>query len=266
MGDDALRAGCYLIGEEGESDFWGRASDVAGLFASVDEGLRRVKLTGIAPQGRLLSSVKRIGSKRAYAGNAELVLLNVHGDEIGSYFVADVTADSVESSTAGGKFVDLTVALDCEELLPEAERTWDLLRAAKLTRTGMWRSLAREDWHGWLSVALNHHAYREIIEPEQGSIYEIDGGFIVDEASFYCSLGEAINGPVGYFGWNLSALEDCLIGDWGASRPFTLNWHNSSESRARIMDDAKVGTEYEGRFLEFLDEIFDRRGVEVNLL
>ncbi|MFE2532064.1 barstar family protein [Streptomyces sp. NPDC059371] len=27
--------------------------------------------------------------------------------------------------------------------------------------------------------------------------------------------------PGGYFGWNLDALDDCLIGGWGASTPFT---------------------------------------------
>jgi len=53
----------------------------------------------------------------------------------------------------------------------------------------------------------------------------LDGRHITDEDGFYCALGEAVNGPGGYFGWNLDALNYCLRGHWGAQAPFTLHWH-----------------------------------------
>ncbi|WP_372346599.1 barstar family protein [Streptomyces sp. KL116D] len=52
----------------------------------------------------------------------------------------------------------------------------------------------------------------------------LDGRHIVDRDTFCCAIGEAINGPGGYFGWNLDALDDCLCGGWGATTPFTLHW------------------------------------------
>ena len=36
-----------------------------------------------------------------------------------------------------------------------------------------------------------------------------------------------MNGPGGYYGWNLDAVVDCLRGGWGARPPFTLWWQDS---------------------------------------
>jgi hypothetical protein len=48
------------------------------------------------------------------------------------------------------------------------------------------------------------------------------------------AIGEAINGPGGYFGWNPSALHDCVIGGWGAAHPFSLIWHNAAVARTHL--------------------------------
>ncbi|MFE5012059.1 barstar family protein [Streptomyces sp. NPDC056696] len=65
-------------------------------------------------------------------------------------------------------------------------------------------------------------------------MFTLDVRYIVDEDSFYCAIGEAINGPGGYFGWNLDALDDCLRGGWGATAPFTLHWGFSAQAKARL--------------------------------
>ncbi|MEU9576957.1 barstar family protein [Streptomyces chilikensis] len=57
---------------------------------------------------------------------------------------------------------------------------------------------------------------------------------MVDEESFHCALGEAVDGPCGYFGWDLDALDDCLRGRWGATAPFTLHWDHSAGSTAHF--------------------------------
>ncbi|WP_412125918.1 barstar family protein [Streptomyces platensis] len=60
----------------------------------------------------------------------------------------------------------------------------------------------------------------------------LDGRHIVDRDSFSCAIGEAINGPGGYFGWNFDALDDCLRGGWGATPPFALHGDSSAAARA----------------------------------
>ncbi len=65
-----------------------------------------------------------------------------------------------------------------------------------------------------------------------GTTYHLDGGHITDPPGFFCALGEAVNGPAGYFGWGLDALDDCLCGNWGAGPPLTLVWHDAAIARA----------------------------------
>jgi RNAse (barnase) inhibitor barstar len=60
----------------------------------------------------------------------------------------------------------------------------------------------------------------------------LDGLNVTDLAGFYCAIGEAVNGPGGYFGWNPDALHDCLRGGWGAAQPFRLIWHDAAVARA----------------------------------
>ncbi|WP_406100936.1 barstar family protein [Streptomyces sp. NBC_01003] len=75
-----------------------------------------------------------------------------------------------------------------------------------------------EGRRAWLSVALWSHEYQRPghpVDAEPGQVFALDGRQVVDANSFYCALGEAINGPGGYFGWNLDAANDCLRGRWG---------------------------------------------------
>lgn len=217
-----------------ENEFWGHAQDAIGLFTPLAEGLRRVTLLGCAPQGRLRRSLEHLGGKRANAGNGCLHLLDSSGTPIGDYVINHVTAEAVKPSATGTGLVDLTVHLSCDNLLPESDRPWELIRTKQLNRPGMWHSLNPTGRRAWLSVALNHHHYRALPDDPPGTRYELDGRHIVDADSFYCALGEAINGPGGYFGCNLDALVDCLRGRWGATSPFTLTWSHSNFARSRL--------------------------------
>ncbi|CAM5743605.1 putative protein OS=Streptomyces alboniger OX=132473 GN=CP975_06035 PE=3 SV=1 [Streptomyces alboniger] len=253
------------MGGESGDEFWGKARDAIGLFAPLSGGLRRVQLIAIAPRGQMLKSIDSIGTRRAIAGDAELVLLDINEREVGSYFVADVTINDVSPPRRNSELVDLTVTLDCEDLFQRPNSPGGLsVPGGWIVPAGGIHS--ERERKAWLSVALNHHGFGERDEPEPNAVYELDGRFIVDESSFYCTLGEAINGPGGYFGWNLSAVDDCLTADWGATTPFTLNWRHSEEARSRIAASEKLDNSYDGRFIEFLDDVFARHNVEIKLL
>ncbi|WP_349254233.1 barstar family protein [Paenibacillus sp. RC67] len=62
------------------------------------------------------------------------------------------------------------------------------------------------------------------IQDKKNQIYYLDGLFIKDQTSFFCALGEAINGPGGYYGSGLDGLSDCLCGGFGARAPFKIHW------------------------------------------
>ncbi|WP_245179904.1 barstar family protein [Streptomyces montanisoli] len=185
---------------------------------------------------------------------------------MGSYFVNEVTVIDVEPSASGGGLVDLTLALWCENALPGAEHVWDLVRAGRLNRVGMWHELTSRGRRAWLSVALWSREYRRSGRPDAdaGQVFTLDGRRIVDGNTFYCAIGEAINGPGGYFGWNLDALDECLSGGWGATAPFTLHWESSSEARARLVERVPDG-DGDISLFDLLLKIFEGGGVSVIL-
>ncbi|UNO43643.1 barstar family protein [Streptomyces sp. MST-110588] len=267
-----------LTADADDAGFWGFAHEAEGLFTPLEErdeeGARRVRFVGCVPQGGLRKSLAHVGSRRAVAGNAWLDLLDAHGTTMGSYFVNEVTVVAVQPSARahGAGLVDLTVTLWCDQALPGAARMWDLIRTGRLNRTGMWQELDPEDRRAWLSVALRSCEYRRRGKPDfpAGQVFTLDGRHIADADSFYCALGEAVNGPGGYFGWNLDALDDCLRGGWGAVPPFTLEWQCSAEARARLAEHRPAGggeadEADEAPLFDLLLTIFEEQGVHVVL-
>ncbi|MGW0859676.1 barstar family protein [Streptomyces sp. NPDC002690] len=286
--DEAIKGGegwGYALRSDDERDFWGFARGAEGLFTPVggdegcgetdggneaegesDSGQRRVFLTGCLPEGGLLKAVGSIGGRRADAGNGHVRVLDADGVAMGSYFVGGVTAVDVRPSAHGTGLVDLTVDLWCESAEPGSGAVWDLVRAGGPDRTGLWRGLSGDEQWAWLSVALYSHEYRRRGKPEAlaGRTVTLDGRHVVDRNSFWCAIGEAVNGPLGYFGWNLDALDDCLFGGWGTAGGFTLDWTDSVEARARLAEPGP-SSDGEAPFFDVLMEIFEERRVTVVL-
>jgi RNAse (barnase) inhibitor barstar len=256
-----------LTSDEDESDFWGFAQEARGLFTPGEDGLRQVELLGCSPRGALLTCLDHLGGRRATAGSAHLAFLDTEGVEMGSYFVSNVTATAARPSPRGDGLLDVTVRLWCDELLPGSDWVWALLRTGQLDRKGLWHSLDPEGRRAWLSVALwsRHYQRREHTEDAApGQVFILDGRQVVDADSFYCALGEAVNGPGGYFGWNLAAVDDCLRGGFGATPPFTLQWQNSDIARSQLAGDQESSRITGGDF-DVLLEIFADHGIDVLL-
>lgn len=257
-----------LTGDDGGSDFWGFAREARALFSASEDGSRQVELLGCAPRGGLLAALDRVGGRRARAGNADLALLDAEGVAMGSYFVNDVTAIAAKASALGDGLVDVTVQLCCDQTLPGSDWKWELIRTGQLNRKGLWHSLDQPGRRAWLSVALRSSEYqrrgnRADIAP--GRTLMLDGQQILDVDSFYCAIGEAVNGPGGYFGWNLDALNDLLRGGWGAAPPFTLEWQHAEVARSRLVEHRVVQGDPATLFEPILNIIGDH-DVEVVLV
>ncbi len=83
--------------------------------------------------------------------------------------------------------------------------------------------------------------------------HHLRGGGITDRVSCYAALGEAVNGPGGYYGSNLDALADCLRGGFGPVPPFTLVWHDSAVARRRLTGRLGIG----GHGLSYFEAVVD---------
>lgn len=73
-------------------------------------------------------------------------------------------------------------------------------------------------------------------DPQTPIVYRIDGRRIASTQDFYREIGRSVNGPGGYFGRNLDALNDCLRGGFGTpqDRPFVFEWQHSDLSRSQL--------------------------------
>lgn len=62
--------------------------------------------------------------------------------------------------------------------------------------------------------------------------YVIEGSRITDLDRFWAEIGEAVNGPGGYFGRNLDAFADCLTGGMGTpdDGDFVIEWRDHTRS------------------------------------
>jgi RNAse (barnase) inhibitor barstar len=105
--------------------------------------------------------------------------------------------------------------------------------AGRPAEKNLWRGYDRGLRHHWAGMALQHVSRAP--DRPAGTTYDLDGRFVTDIEGFYCAIGEAINGPGGYFGWNLDAFDDCLCGKFGARPPFRLAWHDSAVARRHLV-------------------------------
>lgn len=241
-----------------------RAADADGFFGGEPDAdgrgaFRLVDATpGDANAWRALAN--RTGKS---LGNAEVRILDDGGGRIGAYFVADVRvvgrsehpADDGQGQPGPGDGFDLDIdCLQVQAPSPLAGPIWERWRHGAPTQRNQWADLPRENRSAWLEVVRLSRTPPPAGDAPPGSVFDLDGTHVDDRPSFYCALGEAVNGPGGYFGADLDALADCLRGGFGATTPFTLVWHHHNESAARLtrLDDGPDGPFYD-RLLRILN-------------
>lgn len=68
------------------------------------------------------------------------------------------------------------------------------------------------------------------------TIYVLDGTLTRTLEDFWSRIGEAVNGPGGYFGTNLDAFADCLSGGFGTpdDGDYRIEWRDHEISRQAL--------------------------------
>lgn len=126
------------------------------------------------------------------------------------------------------------------------EKILAMMNNQELNKKDQWINLTEAEQNAWLVIACTSSTKNR--PPDRSRTVEIEGRNITSASSFYCALGEAVNGPGGYFGRDLDGLSDCFCGDFGVALPFTLTWKNHTISKA-AMDE-----EYYNLILTVLEE------------
>jgi len=223
-GDSA--APLYHLVEEETGTVVIAAREISGFFVEPDRAWsEEVLIHGWAREpvrlGRDLSDM-------------ELHVVDSLGEVIGSYYIGRVGLRSTFEGGEGPGFVATFYGYTCPYAAAgEIWRRW----ASRIPLVeGEWTGYPVESHGSWLHVVQNswfqtgHAAKRYGV----GETCVIDGRQIFGESSFYCALGESVNGPGGYFGSTLDGLADCLISSRKDSVPFGLVWEYFSEAQERM--------------------------------
>ncbi|MEU1202259.1 barstar family protein [Streptomyces sp. NPDC005813] len=242
-----------LGGTDSQEETWARCADCEGLFdvppppthevreppdrASPDEPLYGrqpeppeppLRLLGCTPHGALR---RALNAGEEDLGHAKLLRLDVHGRTVQTAVEGELTAWM--PSAHGPGLVDLTLDPWSERPPSAAREVWDLWWQGRPTTANVWARCGPEGRAFWLRTAAVNRTAGQPDTPA-GTTHHLDGRHVTDEHGFFCALGEAVNGPGGYFGRDLDTLDECLRGGWGTAWPFTLVWHDADVARARL--------------------------------
>jgi hypothetical protein len=252
-----------------EDEDLGECADIAGLFVERPEppGVPAV-LVGCRPEEPLLAALAALeADRRAERRRVTATLLAVAADGTAVSTLSGIFAlvTGAQPSAVGPGLLDVAFDGPVIDPLPVGARPiWDLWYAGRPPERNMWADLDRSLRHEWSGAALSH--FRQP-DPDGGTRREfhLDGRFVTDIDGFYCAVGEAVNGPGGYFGWNLDALNDCLRGRWGAEPPFRLVWHDARIAARHLVPGYDHHRRADAVTMDELLEMFREYGVDVKL-
>ncbi|MFC7532241.1 barstar family protein [Actinoplanes sp. GCM10030250] len=261
------------ISPEGDEDF-GTCASVTGVFRERPAPpLRPATLIGCRPGTRLMRALDALerGATARHRRWVTASIFTVARDASATRLLdtglgAEVTG--VRPSTLGDGLIDVTFEPTYADAVgpprpARARDVWEQWRAGRPTDTGDWAGHDRELRQEWAGAALAHHRHAPDRKP--GTTIHLDGRHITDEEGFYCAIGEAVNGPGGYFGWNLGALHDCLLGGWGVAPGFRLVWHDSAVARAELVPGYDRRWWAPALSMDQLLDLLTADGVEVDL-
>ncbi|WP_307824996.1 barstar family protein [Streptomyces sp. M2CJ-2] len=222
-------------------------------------------LRGLA-QGDRLRTALRTGTRRALdLEQAALEIRDDRGEPLTDRFLW-TTVREWGPSSYGADLIDLE--LDGELFTPVpgyAQPVWEQWLEGPPDTPGAWARLDTRRREVWLDLVQEHACRRAHRDRSAGHAYELDGRQITDEPGLYLALGEAVNGPGGYFGGCLDALTDCLRGSFGYTAPATLLWRDAATAREHLSRKlAPCGRPFD-LFAEALD-VLAEGGMQVSLM
>ncbi|WP_328732094.1 barstar family protein [Streptomyces caniferus] len=168
-------------------------------------------------------------------------------------------------SSYGTDLIDL--ALDGELFTPVpdyARPVWERWLVGRPGTPAAWAGLDTRLREAWLDLLRERACRRAHTDRPAGHAYELDGRHIIDEPGLYLALGEAVNGPGGYFGSCLAALDDCLRGTFGYTAPATLLWRDAETARVHLSERLASDGQPYNLFTEILG-VLAKGGMSVTL-
>jgi RNAse (barnase) inhibitor barstar len=229
MGENAASAPLYNLVEEESGQVVISAHEIVGFFVAAE--------TRESQDILMLGSAQQSLNAGDVLSGMELRVVDLRGNSIGSYYIGRVGIRSVVVvDEDAGQVGFVTTFYGLASPYVAAGEIWRRWASGSPIQAGEWSGWPSESHRSWLHVVQTAW-FAKGLEPKRyatGAMCGIDGVQILNEASFYCALGDAVNDAGGYFGSNLDALDDCLRSSWGAGVPFELVWDNFAIAQERM--------------------------------
>ncbi|MFJ6783159.1 barstar family protein [Streptomyces yangpuensis] len=224
-----------------------------------------IVLRGLAP-GEELRRALTTGTRRVLdLGEAALEVRDDLGEPFAELLLW-ITVSAWYPSPLGTGLIDLELEGKLSAPVPEQARPlWERWLAGPPRTPGTWAGLGTRPRWDWLDhvrgrprPGTDASAGTGADRPS-GPAYALDGRHVTDVPGLYLALGEAFNGPGGYFGANLDALADCLGGGFGHTGPATLLWRDSAVAREHLGQALTSDGQPYDLFDAVLDVLAERR-------
>ncbi|GAA3487483.1 barstar family protein [Streptomyces cremeus] len=191
-------------------------------------------LRGLAPSDQLGAALAK-GTRRALNLDEAALEIRDAGGEVLTDRLLWATIRAWRPSSHGADLIDLELDGGRFTPVPEHARPiWERWFAGPPAAVNTWAGLDTRHRGAWHDLVRERGCLRQVRDRPAGHAYELDGRYVTDEPALYLALGEAVNGPGGYFGGCLDALDDCLRGTFGCTTPATLLWHDSATAREHL--------------------------------
>ncbi|TDP88849.1 barstar family protein [Labedaea rhizosphaerae] len=213
------------------------AADVEGFFdhQSLDEqSSLRITFRGVAEIDTTVSRLEE----------GALWVVDSSGKCIGEYYCGDTKID--HSMIGTDARVRALVCATTEELNAWIPNIWRQWSSRMPVSRGQWVGENAKWTSGWLHVVrMSWFATQKPLGVlGEGNEFLLDCTQVHTMDEMFIALGEAFNGPGGYFGSNLDAVEDCLRSSTRDLNTVVLRLVNSDRLK-RIQDQHALGTLWE---------------------
>ncbi|MFB6604773.1 barstar family protein [Streptomyces noursei] len=193
-------------------------------------------LRGLTPGERLRTALAR-GTRRAL--DLEEAALEIRDDR-GVPLTERMLWTRISAwrpSSYGTDLIDLELEGRLFTPVPAyAWPVWQRWLAGPPDTLGAWATFDTRHRGAWLDLVRERCCQHVHRDRPAGHAYALDGRHVTDVPGLYLALGEAVNGPGGYFGGCLDALNDCLLGSFGYTAPANLLWRDAETARAHLSD------------------------------
>ncbi|ULO04716.1 barstar family protein [Paenibacillus sp. 19GGS1-52] len=187
-------------------------------------------------------------STKASISNIYISILDNTANILGSYFFSLQSPFFFHKLKMEKDIISIElVGAFAESPSKEALGIWKIWSEGVPKSNNSWSRFTKEYRTGWLEVVRLHNSVLGIPKDQQNLDYDLDLTLVSDVVSFFCALGEAMNGPSGYYGYDLVSLKDCLCGGFGSKPPFTLYLRESNIQTQDFIQEQKV---FIGKFKE----------------